>query len=47
MEEEEDDAGELWKRVRDAIAGVLDSTTFYDLIQESSEAEADGYMFYI
>jgi|SRR5690606_10686157 Rrf2 family transcriptional regulator, cysteine metabolism repressor len=48
VEEEEDDARrKLWKRVRDAIAGVLDSTTLYDLIQESSEAEADGYMFYI
>jgi len=48
--EEENDAArrKLWKRVRDAIAEVLDSTTLSDLIQESSDKdETDGYMFYI
>jgi Rrf2 family cysteine metabolism transcriptional repressor len=48
--EEEDDAARrmLWKRVRDAIADVLDSTTLNDLIHESSDKdEVDGYMFYI
>lgn len=49
VEEENDPARmKLWKRIRDAIAEVLDSTTLSDLVQESSDKdEMDGYMFYI
>ncbi|MBD1371065.1 Rrf2 family transcriptional regulator [Hazenella sp. IB182357] len=38
---------DLWKRVRDAIAHELDSTTLADLIDYSSEGKNDQYMFYI
>lgn len=30
----------LWKRVRDSIADILDSTTVADVVQHSQEAEA-------
>lgn len=46
---EEDDPArrDLWKRVRDAIAKELDSTTLASLINDSNEGNNDGYMFYI
>lgn len=46
---EEDDAAkrDLWLRIRDSIADVLDSTTLYDLINYKEESLADNYMFYI
>lgn len=46
---EEDDAAkrDLWLRIRDSIADVLDSTTLYDLINYKEESQADNYMFYI
>lgn len=46
---EEDDPGrrELWRRVRDAIAEVLDHTSLADLIHHTSDGNHDSYMFYI
>ncbi|HUC91352.1 MAG TPA: Rrf2 family transcriptional regulator [Paenibacillus sp.] len=46
---EEDDPAkrDLWLRIRDSIAGVLDSTTLADLIAYKEEREVDSYMFYI
>lgn len=46
---EEDDPAkrDLWLRIRDSIANVLDSTTLSDLIHFEGEDTSDGYMFYI
>jgi Rrf2 family cysteine metabolism transcriptional repressor len=46
---EEDDPAkrDLWLRIRDSIAEVLDSTTLADLISYKDEGEIDSYMFYI
>lgn len=46
---EEDDPAKrnLWMRIRDSIAGVLDSTTLADLIHYKDEGSQDNYMFYI
>ncbi|NJJ40950.1 cysteine metabolism transcriptional regulator CymR [Paenibacillus apii] len=46
---EEDDPAkrDLWLRIRDSIADVLDSTTLADLISFKEEAHIDNYMFYI
>ncbi|CAM4368159.1 cysteine metabolism transcriptional regulator CymR [Paenibacillus tarimensis] len=46
---EEDDPAkrDLWLRIRDSIASVLDSTTLADLIAFKDESEIDSYMFYI
>ncbi|WP_340004561.1 Rrf2 family transcriptional regulator [Paenibacillus sp. FSL K6-0276] len=46
---EEDDAAkrDLWLRIRDSIADVLDSTTLHDLINFKEESLEDNYMFYI
>jgi Rrf2 family cysteine metabolism transcriptional repressor len=46
---EEDDPAkrDLWLRIRDAIANVLDSTTLADLISYQGEGEQESYMFYI
>jgi len=46
---EEDDPAkrDLWLRIRDSIAEVLDSTTLADLISFKDERELDSYMFYI
>lgn len=46
---EEDDAAkrDLWLRIRDSIADVLDSTTLHDLINFKEESLVDNYMFYI
>ena len=46
---EEDDPAkrDLWIRIRDSIASVLDSTTLADLINFEDEGTADNYMFYI
>lgn len=46
---EEDDPAkrDLWIRIRDSIAGVLDSTTLADLINYQGEEAMEGYMFYI
>lgn len=48
--EEEDPAKrDLWVRIRDSIAGVLDSTTLHHLIvyQDDGGSQNDSYMFYI
>ncbi|OXM86804.1 cysteine metabolism transcriptional regulator CymR [Paenibacillus rigui] len=46
---EEDDPAkrDLWVRIRDSIADVLDSTTLHDLITFKGEGLTDNYMFYI
>ncbi|WP_281888948.1 cysteine metabolism transcriptional regulator CymR [Paenibacillus sp. YYML68] len=47
---EEDDPAKrnLWIRIRDGIAQVLDSTTLQDLITYTDKGESkDSYMFYI
>ena len=38
---------DLWLRIRDSIASVLDSTTLEDLVQFKGEDDNDDYMFYI
>jgi Rrf2 family transcriptional regulator, cysteine metabolism repressor len=46
---EEEDPGrrELWRKIRDAIAEVMDNTTLADLNSHSSDGDQDSYMFYI
>lgn len=46
---EEDDPAkrDLWLRIRDSIAEVLDSTSLADLINYKEEGAPDSYMFYI
>ncbi|RJG17892.1 cysteine metabolism transcriptional regulator CymR [Paenibacillus thiaminolyticus] len=46
---EEDDPAkrDLWLRIRDSIAQVLDSTTLADLISYKDENMRESYMFYI
>lgn len=46
---EEDDPAkrDLWVRIRDSIASVLDSTTLQDLISYKDSGHSDNYMFYI
>ncbi|CAM2848505.1 Rrf2 family transcriptional regulator [Paenibacillus sediminis] len=46
---EEDDPAkrDLWKRIRDSIANVIDSTTLHDLINYHELGTSDNYMFYI
>lgn len=46
---EEDDPAkrDLWLRIRDSIAEVLDSTTLADMISFQDAGKADSYMFYI
>jgi Rrf2 family cysteine metabolism transcriptional repressor len=46
---EEDDPAkrDLWIRIRDAIANVLDSTTLANLIAFQDAGVNDNYMFYI
>lgn len=46
---EEDDPAkrDLWIRIRDSIASVIDSTTLADLIRYEDSGALDNYMFYI
>jgi Rrf2 family cysteine metabolism transcriptional repressor len=46
---EEDDPAkrDLWLRIRDSIAQVLDTTFLTDLIHFKGEGKPDNYMFYI
>ncbi|OBR65826.1 Rrf2 family transcriptional regulator [Paenibacillus oryzae] len=46
---EEDDPAKrnLWLRIRDSIAEVLDTTTLESLIAYKEEEQKDSYMFYI
>lgn len=47
--EEEDDPAKrnLWLRIRDSIADVLDSSTLEDLITYEDQDSKQNYMFYI
>ena len=48
FEVEEDPAKlDLWLKIRDAISGVLDSTTLQDLITYEEDGVVGSYMFYI
>lgn len=38
---------DLWLRIRDSIASVLDTTTLEDLVQFKGDDDNDDYMFYI
>jgi Rrf2 family cysteine metabolism transcriptional repressor len=46
---EEDDPAkrDLWVRIRNSIAEVLDSTTLANLLNYKDEGNQDSYMFYI
>lgn len=46
---EEDDPAkrDLWLRIRDSVAEVLDSTNLSDLINFKDEGATNNYMFYI
>ncbi|TVX94467.1 cysteine metabolism transcriptional regulator CymR [Paenibacillus agilis] len=46
---EEDDPAkrDLWMRIRDSIAQVMDTTMLADLINFKGEGNQDNYMFYI
>ncbi|MBD8498919.1 cysteine metabolism transcriptional regulator CymR [Paenibacillus arenosi] len=46
---EEDDPAkrDLWMRIRDSIAQVMDTTMLADLINFKGEGGQDNYMFYI
>ena len=46
---EEDDPAkrDLWIRIRDSIANVLDSTTLASLINFQDSGDKDNFMFYI
>lgn len=46
---EEDDPAkrDLWLRIRDSIASVMDSTTLHDLVNFHDAGKVDNYMFYI
>lgn len=47
MEEDDPAKRDLWVRIRDSIAEVLDSTTLAYLINYQDEGRRDNYMFYI
>lgn len=47
IEDEEPAKRELWIRIRDAIRGVIDSTTLEDLAKHEGDGETEAYMFYI
>ncbi|WP_040950037.1 cysteine metabolism transcriptional regulator CymR [Gorillibacterium massiliense] len=46
---DEDDPAkrDLWMRIRDSIAEVLDNTTLQSLVSFKDEGKYDNYMFYI
>ena len=46
LEDEEPAKRDLWIRIRDAVVGVLDSTTLEDLASHT-DGEREAYMFYI
>ncbi len=47
IEDEEPAKQALWKRVRDAVKDVLDTTTLEDLKDHVEDQTQDAYMFYI
>ncbi|MBE1554620.1 cysteine metabolism transcriptional regulator CymR [Sporosarcina limicola] len=38
---------ELWRRIGDAVRGVIDTTTIADLMETDKGSKNDSYMFYI
>lgn len=47
LEDENIPQRELWRRIGEAIRGVLDHTTIKDLIESEDSSPVDEYMFYI
>ncbi|MFS0786205.1 Rrf2 family transcriptional regulator [Shouchella sp. 1P09AA] len=47
LDDEEPAKRDLWIKIRDAVKGVLDTTTLADLANFKEEGEQDYYMFYI
>lgn len=47
IEDEEPAKQQLWKRIRDAVKEVLDTTTLDDLAKHDDDESQDAYMFYI
>ena len=47
IENEEPAKRELWNRIRDAVKGVLDTTTLDDLANYDEKNAPDSYVFYI
>ncbi|MCT2537657.1 Rrf2 family transcriptional regulator [Aquibacillus koreensis] len=47
IEDEEPAKQELWKRIRDAVKNVLDTTTLDDLKNHRDDDSQEPYMFYI
>lgn len=47
MEEDDPAKRDLWLRIRNSIAEVLDTTTLADLISYKETDPQDSYMFYI
>ncbi len=47
LEESDVPQQELWKRIGEAVRGVLDTTTIQDLMESGQTTEQDSYMFYI
>lgn len=47
LEDEEPAQQALWLRIRDAVKGVLDTTTLDDLIHHDDDQPHKDYMFYI
>lgn len=47
IENEEPAKQALWMRIRDAVKGVLDTTTLDDLSHHNDDKPQEAYMFYI
>lgn len=47
IEEEKPAQQALWRKIRDAIRGVIDHTTLQDLVDEEDQESEEPYMFYI
>lgn len=47
LEDENIPQRELWRRIGEAIRGVLDHTTIKDSIESEDSSPVDEYMFYI
>ncbi|AUJ26168.1 transcriptional regulator [Virgibacillus dokdonensis] len=47
IENEEPAKQALWRRIRDAVKDVLDTTTLKDLAEHNDDEPQDAYMFYI
>ena len=47
IEEEKPAQQVLWRKIRDAIRGVIDHTTLQDLVDAEEDEQEEPYMFYI